>query len=339
MSTRRSAPEELATSGAAAGLLLAWTAAGLVADPLRRRLRRPSTADLRAAVRDRRILLTGASSGIGEMTALRLSEAGAKVFIVSRREEQLGRVAAEMAAAGGRPYVYRADLTDAEDLAGVLEAIDAEHGGVDILINNAGRSIRRSVAGSAGRTHDFERTMDINYFAPLHLIMGVLPGMRERGHGHIINVLSMGVQIHAPRFGAYLASKAALEAVSDCAAVETLLDGIDWTTVYMPLVRTPMIAPTKAYDAYPALSVAAAADMLGDAIVRRPRRVGTAVGDIAEAVRLLSPRVIERALLQEYLLFRGPDEDRDPRVDVPITTRVLRGALRTLGPLAAATRR
>jgi NAD(P)-dependent dehydrogenase (short-subunit alcohol dehydrogenase family) len=174
---------------------------------------------------------------------------------------------------------------------------------VDVLINNAGRSIRRSVARSYDRFHDYERTMQLNYFGALKLILAFLPGMRERKTGHIINVSSIGVQTNTPRFSAYVASKAALDAFARCAAPECVADNVKFTTVYMPLVRTPMIAPTDMYKAFPTLSPDEAAQMLADAMIDKPKRVASRLGTFGEVLYAVSPKTMDIVLNTAYNLF------------------------------------
>src|SRR5688500_11797104 len=213
---------------------------------------------LKGKVRNKVVVITGGSSGIGLSTARRVAEAGAITIIVARGEEELFKARDEMKKAGGKVFAYTADLADMADCDRLVKLVLEEHGHVDVLINNAGRSIRRSIELSYDRFHDFERTMQLNYFGSLKLILSLLPEMRTRSKGrkggHIINVSSIGVQTHTPRFSAYVASKAALDAWSRCVASEVIDDGVHITTIYMPLVRTPMIAPTKMYDAFPTIT-------------------------------------------------------------------------------------
>ena len=203
---------------------------------------------LTLTVTDKRVVVTGASSGIGRELSLKLGEAGAEVGLVSRTRERLEEVASEISERGGSAHVRPADLSDLEDIDRLAQELLSEHDGIDILVNNAGRSIRRSVAAS------YDRTMRLNYFGALKLILALLPGMRERKTGHIVNVSSIGVQTNTPRFSAYVASKSALDAFSRCIAPEVVSDNVKITTVYMPLVKTPMIAPTNIYDAFPTLA-------------------------------------------------------------------------------------
>ena len=258
---------------------------------------------LAGAVKDRTVMITGASSGIGKSAALAIGEAGGKVLLVARTPEKLEETRAEIEGLGGQAHIHQCDLSDLEDLERMADEVIAEHGGVDILVNNAGRSIRRSVALSYDRFHDYERTMQLNYFGALKLIMKLLPGMRERKFGHIINVSSIGVQTNTPRFSAYVASKAALDAFARCIGSEVIDDGVHITTIHMPLVRTPMIAPTKMYDAFPTISPEEAAEMISDAIIRRPKKVATKLGTFGEVLYSLMPKTSDAILNQGYKLF------------------------------------
>jgi NAD(P)-dependent dehydrogenase (short-subunit alcohol dehydrogenase family) len=258
---------------------------------------------LTTAIQDKRVVITGASSGIGLETAVRAGEAGAIVILVARTRAKLEEVAERINAAGGTAHVHPADLSDLDDIERVAAEIVDEHGGVDVLINNAGRSIRRAVARSYDRFHDYERTMQLNYFGALKLIMAFLPGMRERKSGHIINVSSIGVQTNTPRFSAYVASKSALDAFSRCAAPECVADNVKFTTVYMPLVRTPMIAPTDIYKAFPTLTPEEAGQMLCDAMIDKPKRKASRLGTFGEVLYALSPSTVDIILNQAYSLF------------------------------------
>jgi short-subunit dehydrogenase len=258
---------------------------------------------LTKSVKGKRILVTGASSGIGKTLALKIGEAGGEVMLVSRTREKLEEVAEQIEELGGKGHVHPADLSDLDDIERVANEINEAHGGVDILVNNAGRSIRRSLEASYDRFHDYERTMQLNYFGALKLIMGFMPGMRERKSGHIINVSSIGVQTNTPRFSAYVASKAALDAFSRCVGPEVIGDGVHFTTVYMPLVRTPMIAPTNIYDAFPTLSPEEAAVMLTDAIIDKPKRVASRLGTFGQVLYAVSPKSVDRIMNQAYKIF------------------------------------
>ena len=256
---------------------------------------------LKATLDGKHVMITGASSGIGRATAVKVAEAGGVPLLVARNVEKLEEVRAEIVAAGGIAYVYAADISDMDSVDRLVERVLADHRGVDMLVNNAGRSIRRSIALSYDRFHDFERTMKLNYFGAVKLIIGLLPHMRERGSGHIVNISSIGVQTNPPRFSAYVASKAALDAFTRVVASEVIGDGVTFTTIHMPLVRTPMIAPTKIYDAFPAITPDEAADMICEALRRRPKHMGTRLGTFGEVAYTLSPKSVDRLL---HLAFR-----------------------------------
>ncbi len=216
--------------------------------------------------------------------------AGATVLLVARRAAELDRVRRTIEEAGGRAAAYPCDLTDGEAIDALVERVLEEHGAVDYLVNNAGRSIRRSLELTQDRFHDFERTMAINYFGPVRLTMGLLPAMREQGFGHVVNVLSWGVQMKAPKFSAYLASKTALDTWSRIAGRETYGDGVTFTNIRFPLVRTAMSAPTEAYAGRGATPEQAAARVLR-ALEERPVTLNTRAGDLGELVNLLAPRL------------------------------------------------
>jgi len=258
---------------------------------------------LEARVAGKRVLITGASSGIGRATALRLASAGAHVLLVARSAEKLGEVRHEIERAGGVAHVFSADLADLASCDALVKEVTTALGGIDVLVNNAGRSIRRSLLLSQDRFHDYERTMQLNYFGALRLVFGFLPAMREQRHGHVVNVSSIGVQTNPPRFSAYVASKAALDAFSRCAASELLEDGIRLTTVYMPLVRTEMIAPTSIYKAFPTLSPNEAAALVCQAILEQGKRVSTPLGVAGEIAYAAAPEACDRLLALAYRLF------------------------------------
>lgn len=258
---------------------------------------------LKGKVKDRVVLITGASSGIGRAAAFKVAAAGAKTIIVARGEEELYKTRDAIIAEGGKCWAYTADLSDMAACDALITTVLKEHGAVDILVNNAGRSIRRSIALSYDRFHDFERTMQLNYFGSLRLILGVLPKMSERKSGHIINISSIGVLAHAPRFSAYVASKAALDAFSRCAQAEFSNLGINFTTINMPLVRTPMIAPTKIYESVPTISADEAADMIVQAIIERPSRIATRLGIFAATLNAVLPKAYEVVMNTAFELF------------------------------------
>ncbi|MDQ6732294.1 MAG: SDR family NAD(P)-dependent oxidoreductase [Actinomycetota bacterium] len=270
---------------------------------------------LSGIVEGKTILITGASSGIGEATALKLGAAGATVLLVARTKDKLDKVAAAVDAAGGRGLSYPCDLTDPDDVDRMAAVVLDEHGVVDVLVNNAGKSIRRSVNRSYDRFHDYQRTMQLNYFAPVKLILDLLPVMRENGAGHIVNISSIGLQVNTPRFAAYLASKAALDAFSRSIAPEVIGDGVHLTTVYMPLVRTPMIAPTSVYDRVPTLSPEQAAEMITDAIRKQPKRVATTLGSLGQLTYAIAPGAQDLVVNRAYQLFPegGANKPEDRR--------------------------
>ncbi|MFC5511789.1 SDR family oxidoreductase [Massilia jejuensis] len=263
---------------------------------------------LRAHVAGKVVLVTGGSSGIGLATAQRLAEAGAVTVICGRDEARLAAARAAVRARGFDLATYRADLADGADCARLVQALLAEHGHVDILVNNAGRSIRRALVDSFERLHDFERMMQLNYFGALRVSMGLLPAMLARRAGHIVNISSIGVLTNAPRFSGYVASKAALEAWSYCAAAELADEGIAFTTINMPLVRTPMIAPTAAYRDAPALTPEAAAELVVRAIVEAPARIATEVGLLGLGVQLAAPRMAQIVMNSAYRLSGAAEE-------------------------------
>ncbi|QRP47165.1 SDR family oxidoreductase [Amycolatopsis sp. FDAARGOS 1241] len=267
-------------------------------DPFRARKHGP-----RGELDGRRVIITGASSGIGRATALKVAAAGGVPLLVARRQHELEEVRDEIIAAGGTASVYPADLTDEDSVHKAVDAMLAEHGRIDMLVNNAGRSIRRSIKLSYERMHDYERAMAINYFGAVRLILAVLPHMSERKFGHIVNVSSIGVQGIAPRFSAYAASKAALDYFSRIAATETHGDGITFTTIHMPLVRTPMIRPTKIYDAFPTKSPEQAADMVMKALIERPKHIGTPAGQAIGLTYALAPGLTDAIAYQGFRIF------------------------------------
>jgi NAD(P)-dependent dehydrogenase (short-subunit alcohol dehydrogenase family) len=258
---------------------------------------------LKGKVRNKVVVITGGSSGIGLSTAQRVAEAGAITVIVARGEEELFKARDGMRAAGGKVFAYTADLADMASCDALVQKVLQEHGHVDILVNNAGRSIRRSIELSYDRFHDFERTMQLNYFGSLRLIMGFMPSMTQRRKGHIINISSIGVLANSPRFSAYVASKAALDAFSRCAQGELSGKGISFTTINMPLVKTPMIAPTKMYDSVPTLTPDEAADLLVKAIIEKPSRIATRLGIFSALINALAPKAYEVIMNTAFELF------------------------------------
>jgi len=262
---------------------------------------------LEDAVEGKTILITGGSSGIGAATAKKVTDAGGEVVLVARTREKLEQVSDEIRGSGGTAHVYPCDLSDMDAIATMADQVLTDLGRIDILINNAGRSIRRSLELSYDRIHDYQRTMQLNYLGAVQLILKFIPGMRERGFGQVINVSSAGVQMRAPRFGAYIASKAALDTLCDSLQAETVGDGVRFTTVFMALVRTPMINPTKVYDHFPALTPEQAAGVLADAIVHRPRRVSPPFGQFAAFADAVSPMLMDFVRNRGFTMFDDSD--------------------------------
>jgi NAD(P)-dependent dehydrogenase (short-subunit alcohol dehydrogenase family) len=273
------------------------------------------------AVNGRTVVISGASSGIGRAAALKIARAGGIPLLVARGAEKLEALKTEIEAEGGSAYVYPADLSDMDAIEDVVERILANHAAVDMLVNNAGRSIRRSVTASADRFHDYERTMQLNYFGAIKLFMGLMPHMRERRFGHVVNVSSIGAQTNPPRFSAYVASKAALDAWTRVVSSEVIGDGITFTTIHMPLVRTPMIAPTKMYDSFPTITPDEAADLVCEAIRAKPKTINTRLGTFGEVAYTLAPKAVDQILHMAYKVFpdsaasRG-EQDPDERASV-----------------------
>ena len=290
---------------------------------------------LKGAVKGKVVLITGGSSGIGEAAALRVAEAGGKVVIVARDADKLAEVRKKIVDAGGFVKTYSCDITDYAACDKLAKDVLKEFGHVDVLINNAGRSIRRSLALSYDRFHDFERTMQLNYFACVRLTMNLLPSMTARKDGHVINVSSIGVLTNAPRFSAYVASKAALESFARCAASEFHDENVHFTIINMPLVRTPMIAPTKLYEEMPTIiSPEEAADMIADAIIRKPQRIATRMGVMAEIMHLVMPKMSEVVMNSAYRMFpdsaaaqgkREGEQQRPPTREAMIFASLMRG--------------
>jgi NAD(P)-dependent dehydrogenase (short-subunit alcohol dehydrogenase family) len=268
-----------------------------------------------AAINGRTVVITGASSGIGRAAAMKIAHAGGIPLLVARSMDKLQEAKTEIEATGGTAYAYSADLSDLDSIDALVKQILDDHVAVDMLVNNAGRSIRRSIALSQDRFHDFERTMQLNYFGAIRLTMGLLPHMRERGSGHIVNVSSIGAQTNPPRFSAYVASKAALDAWTRVASSEVIGDGITFTTIHMPLVRTAMIAPTKMYDSFPTITPDEAGDLVCEALRAKPKQINTRLGTFGEVAYSLAPKAVDQVLHMAYKVF--PDSaaargEKDP---------------------------
>ena len=261
---------------------------------------------LRGTVGGKVVLVTGGSSGIGLSAACRFAEAGAITVICARGEDKLADAVKQIKAAAGKDakvFSYVVDIAEEASCAEFIGKLTVDHGGVDFLINNAGRSIRRAIEASYERFHDFERTMQLNYFGSLRVTMGLLPGMVAKKRGHVVNISSISVLVNAPRFSAYVASKAALDAWTRCASSEYADQGVTFTTVNMPLVRTPMTAPTKIYDNMPLLKPEEAADMIVQACIDKPVRVATRLGIFGEILHAAAPRITQIIMNTTFRMF------------------------------------
>ena len=255
------------------------------------------------AVNGKTVVITGASAGIGREAALKIAAAGGIPILVARTKEKLDEVKDEIERDGGTAYVAPCDLSDYDAIEKLVETLLSDHARIDMLVNNAGRSIRRSVALSYDRFHDYERTVRLNYLSPVKLMLGLLPHMRDQGGGHIVNVSSIGVQTNPPRFSAYVGSKAALDAFTRVVSSETIGDNVTFTTIHMPLVRTAMIAPTKMYDSFPTISPDEAADIVCEAIRAKPKQINTKLGTFGEVAYALAPKAVDQILHMAYRVF------------------------------------
>ena len=265
---------------------------------------------LKGTVGGKVVLVTGGSSGIGLSASCRFAEAGAITIICARDADKLAeavQVITDYAKDKGNKdpqvFSYSVDVANEASCAEFVKTLQEKHGGVDFLINNAGRSIRRAIEASYDRFHDFERTMQLNYFGALRITMGLLPGMVAKRKGHVVNISSISVLVNAPRFSAYVASKAALDAWTACASSEFADQGVTFTTVNMPLVRTPMTAPTKIYDSMPLLKPEEAADMIVQACIDKPVRVATRLGVFGEVLHAVAPRVTQIIMNTTFRMF------------------------------------
>ena len=252
----------------------------------------------------RTVLITGASSGIGEATAHAAARRGAHVLLAARRAEELQRVQSAIAEEGGRADVYVVDMTDGDAIDALVEQLLTEHGAVDHVVNNAGRSIRRSLELTHGRFHDFERMMAVNYFGPVRLTMGLLPAMRAQRFGHVVNIVTWGNQIRAPKFAPYIASKTALEVFGRIMSREAYFDNVTCTNMRVAIVRTPMIGPTASYDGR-GESAEECAERVVRALEDRPVNVNGAFGSFYELFNVFTPRVAD--LVMAIAHQRSPD--------------------------------
>jgi NAD(P)-dependent dehydrogenase (short-subunit alcohol dehydrogenase family) len=275
---------------------------------------------LKGSVGGKVVLVTGGSSGIGLAAAKKFAEAGAITIICARGEDKLADAVKEIKDFAGKAaqvHSYSVDIADEAGCAEFVKTLEEQHGGVDFLINNAGRSIRRAIENSYERFHDFQRTMDLNYFGCLRITMGLLPGMVKKRRGHVVNISSIGVLTNAPRFSAYVASKAALDAWTRCASSEFSDQGITFTTINMPLVRTPMIAPTKIYNNVPTLAPEEAADMIAEACVYKPVRIATRLGISGQVLHAFAPKVAQIVMNTTFRMFPDSDAAKGEKGDKP----------------------
>ncbi len=285
----------------------------------------------REALTGKYVVITGASSGIGQVTALKVAQAGGVPVLVARGKEKLEEVKAAIEDHGGTAYVFPCDLSDLDAIDRLCKEMTTALPSIDFVVNNAGRSIRRSLKLSHDRFHDFERTMQLNYFGAIRLVMRLVPAMREQRRGHIVNISSIGVQTNPPRFSAYVASKAALDSWSNVVASELVGDGITFTGIHMPLVRTPMIAPTKLYDKFPTISPAQAADLVIRAMVDRPHEINTALGNAGAVAHTVMPKTAFRILNMAYHVFpdsaaaRGTDATAGRESEQIMLAKVFKG--------------
>lgn len=279
----------------------------------------------------RHVIITGASSGIGRASAIAVAERGATVFALARNADALDELVADIRARGGQAYAFTCDVTDSASVDSTVKDILGRFDHVDYLVNNAGRSIRRSVIASTDRLHDYERVMAVNYFGAVRMVLALLPHWRERRFGHVVNVSSAGVQARNPKYSSYLPSKAALDAFADVVATETLSDHVTFTNIHMPLVRTPMIAPSRRLNPVPAISAEHAAAMVVRALVDKPARIDTPLGTLADLGHYLTPKLSRRVLHQLYLGYPDSAAARGLQASPPVQRRPRRPARATPG--------
>jgi NAD(P)-dependent dehydrogenase (short-subunit alcohol dehydrogenase family) len=297
----------------------------------------------------RHVIITGASSGIGRAAAIAVAERGATVFALARNGDALDDLVAEIRSNGGQAYAFTCDVTDSGSVEHTVKDILGRFDHVDYLVNNAGRSIRRSVVNSTDRLHDYERVMAVNYFGAVRMVLALLPHWRERRFGHIVNVSSAGVQARSPKYSSYLPTKAALDAFSEVVSSETLSDHITFTNIHMPLVATPMIVPSRRLNPVPAISPEHAAAMVVRGLIDKPTRIDTPLGTLAEAGNYLTPKLSRRILHQLYLGYPDSAAARGEDAPTPVVgqqssrhpKRPVRAAvarMRVPGPLKRAVR-
>jgi NAD(P)-dependent dehydrogenase (short-subunit alcohol dehydrogenase family) len=273
--------------------------------------------DPAGALMGRHVIITGASSGIGRAAAIAVAERGATVFALARNGEALDDLVAEIRANGGQAHAFTCDVTESASVEHTVKDILGRFGHVDYLVNNAGRSIRRSVVNATDRFHDYERVMAVNYFGAVRMVLALLPHWRDRRFGHVVNVSSAGVQARSPKYSSYLPTKAALDAFSEVVGTETLSDHITFTNIHMPLVATPMIAPSRRLNPVRPISAEHAAAMVVRGLVAKPARIDTPVGTLAEAGNYFTPKLSRRILHQLYLGY--PDSAAAQGITPPET--------------------
>ncbi|OCB18819.1 short chain dehydrogenase [Mycobacterium malmoense] len=303
----------------------------------------PDRARRSDPLRGRHVIITGASSGIGRAAAIAVADRGATVFALARNGDALDELVALIRAGGGDAHAFPCDVTDSASVEHTIKDILGRFDHVDYLVNNAGRSIRRSVVNSTDRLHDYERVMAVNYFGAVRMVLALLPHWRERRFGHVVNVSSAGVQARNPKYSSYLPTKAALDAFADVVSSETLSDHITFTNIHMPLVRTPMIAPSHRLNPVPAISPERAAAMVVRGLVEKPARIDTPLGTLGEVGNYFAPRTSRRILHQLYLGYpdsaaaRGlatePAAAPPPRRKPKRPARAVTGGIRTPRPV------
>jgi NAD(P)-dependent dehydrogenase (short-subunit alcohol dehydrogenase family) len=290
----------------------------------------------------RHVIITGASSGIGRASAIAVAERGGCVFALARNGDALDDLVTEIRATGGQAYAFTCDITDSGSVEHTVKDILGRFDHVDYLVNNAGRSIRRSVVNQTDRLHDYERVMAVNYFGAVRMVLALLPHWRERRFGHVVNVSSAGVQARSPKYSAYLPTKAALDAFSEVVATETLSDHITFTNIHMPLVATPMIAPSRRLNPVPPITTEHAAAMVVRGLIDKPARIDTPVGTLAEAGNYFTPKLSRRILHQLYLGYPDSAAARGETAPTVITGKAVaeqRPSRRPKRPVRAAVSR
>lgn len=272
----------------------------------------------------RHVIITGASSGIGRASAIAVAQRGATVFALARNAAALDDLISEIRADGGDAHAFTCDVTDSGSVDHTVKDILGRFGHVEYLVNNAGRSIRRSVSASTDRLHDYERVMAVNYFGAVRMVLALLPHWQERRFGHVVNVSSAGVQANSPKYSAYLPTKAALDAFSEVVGTETLSDHITFTNIHMPLVSTPMIAPSRRLNPVPPITAEHAAAMVVRGLIKKPARIDTPLGTLADLGTYFTPRLSRRVLHQLYLGYPDSAAARGEAAEEPIRERVPR---------------